>query len=116
MIDMVFLLLIFFLLTANFLRNEGIPINLPEAKTSTISHANHNLIVFVNAQGHIFLNNHQINLVSLYPRLCDLASKIHPSLMVKADKKAPVEVVIKIMDRARLAGITQIILATQQED
>ncbi len=116
LIDMVLLLLIFFLLTANFLRNEGIPINLPAAKSAVLQNEVSEITLVINANGKIFINQIPMDLASIYHFFCEkVKQKQKTTVVIKADKATPVEWVIKVMDRAKLAGIRKVFIATEKE-
>ncbi|RKY43600.1 MAG: biopolymer transporter ExbD [Candidatus Omnitrophota bacterium] len=116
LIDMVFLLLIFFLLTANFLREEGVSVRLPYAKTGTITQKTEELTVYLTANGKIFLEKKSLTLEQLYQIFCHKIGKTkHLMVTIKADKATPIEWVVRVMDRARLAGVRKIFIATERE-
>jgi len=115
LIDMVFLLLIFFLLTANFLREEGINVRLPYAKTATTMQKIEELTVYLTANGKIFLEKKPLTLEQLYQIFCHKIGKTnHLMVNIKADKATPIEWVIRVIDRARLAGVRKIFIATER--
>ncbi len=116
LIDMVFLLLIFFLLTANFLRNEGISVNLPAAKSATLQNATSEITVIIDPKGRIFIDQRQMDLAGVYHFFCERVKREQKvTVVIKADKTTPVEWVIKVMDRAKLAGIRKVFIATERE-
>jgi len=117
MIDMVFLLLIFFLLTANFLREEGMSIKLPTSKSSTLKEFPTQITVFINAKGEIFVDKIPTDMSKLYQIFCKKVQHLGKEVIVvvKADKLTPVEWVVKVMDRASLAGIKKLFIATERE-
>ncbi|RLB20428.1 MAG: biopolymer transporter ExbD, partial [Deltaproteobacteria bacterium] len=71
LIDIVFLLRIYFLLTTNFMVNEGIKIKLPQAKASS-PQTEKEITVYVDRQGRAFLGNKEISMGDLYRRLKDM--------------------------------------------
>jgi len=116
LIDMVFLLLIFFLLTANFLRNEGMSVNLPAAKSATLQNETSEITVIIDKKGRMFVGQTQMDLASIYHFFCEkVKQKQKDTVVIKADKTAPVEWVIKVMDRAKLAGVRKVFIATERE-
>jgi len=116
LIDMVFLLLIFFLLTANFLREGGISIRLPTAKTAVLQNGTSEITVFINATGEIFIDRTRMDLSRLYQLFCDKVKQGNKiTVVIKADKATPVEWVVKVMDRAKLAGVERLFIATERE-
>jgi biopolymer transport protein ExbD len=115
LIDMVFLLLIFFLLTANFLREEGISVRLPTARSASTIQESKELTIYLTAKGEIFLEKRRLNLEQLYQIFCDKTGASQLIVTIKADKATPVEWLVKVMDRARLAGVKKILIATERE-
>jgi len=114
LIDVVFLLLIFFMLTSSYIFQPGIKINLPRAVTSEVIQEK-NLVITVSAQDRIHLNNRPITLTQLNSSLKKAAGENLP-LLIKADRKASLGKVVKIWDMCREAGLTQINIATYQPE
>jgi biopolymer transport protein ExbD len=112
LIDVIFLLLIFFMLTSSFIFQPGIKINLPRAVTSEVIQEE-NLIITVSAENLIYLNNQAITLKQLKSHLQKAAAKNKP-LLIKADRKASLGRVVQIWDFCREVGLTQINIATNQ--
>lgn len=112
LIDVVFLLLIFFMLTSNFIFQPGIKINLPKAVTSEVIEEK-NLVITVSAEDLIYLNNRLVTLKQLKSHLEETARDDRP-LLIKADRKASLGKVVQIWDMCRETGLTQINIATNQ--
>ncbi len=112
LIDVVFLLLIFFMLTSSYIFQPGIKINLPRAVTSEVI-AEKDLVITVSAENLIYLNDYPISLKELKSHLEKAAEKGWP-LLIKADRKASLGNVVRIWDMSREAGLTQINIATDQ--
>ena len=112
LIDVVFLLLIFFMLTSSYIFQPGIKINLPKAVTSEAIHEQ-NLIITINDKDLIYLNNRPLTLKQLESHLKNAAREDRP-LLIKADRKASLGKVVQIWDMCREAGLTQINIATSE--
>ena len=112
LIDVVFLLLIFFMLTSSYIFQPGIKINLPKAVTSEAIHEQ-NLIITINDKDLIYLNNRLLALKQLKSHLKNAAAEDRP-LLIKADRKASLGKVVQIWDMCREAGLTQINIATSE--
>ena len=110
LIDVVFLLLIFFMLTSSYIFQPGIKINLPKAVTSEAIHEQ-NLIITINDKDLIYLNNRLLTLKQLKSHLKNAATEDRP-LLIKADRKASLGKVVQIWDMCRETGLTQINIAT----
>ena len=112
LIDVVFLLLIFFMLTSSYIFQPGIKINLPKAVTSEAIHEQ-NLIIAINDKDLIYLNNRLLTLKQLKSHLKNAATEDRP-LLIKADRKASLGKVVQIWDMCRETGLTQINIATSE--
>ena len=113
LIDCIFLLLIFFLLTSNFIFQPGIKINLPKAVTSEVVQEN-TLVITVTADNRFYLNEAPITLVELKDKLNRTSNKNKP-ILIKADRNVALGRVVSIWDFCRDIGIRQINIATNQE-
>ena len=112
LIDVVFLLLIFFMLTSNFVLQPGIRVRLPRAVTSEIIDSE-NLIVAVTAQDLLYLNYKPIQSAALQDLLNE-AARHNSSVLIKADVGSSVGKIVEIWDLCRRAGITKVNIATNQ--
>jgi len=110
LIDVVFLLLIFFMLTSSFIFQPGIKINLPKAITSEVIQEK-NLIIVIGSGGLVYLNNRPVTLEQLKSYLEKVANQKRP-LLIKADRQTSLGKVVQIWDICRDAGLTQINIAT----
>ena len=113
LIDVVFLLLIFFMLTSNFVFQPGIKVTLPKAITSEVI-SSENLVVTVTGQDLLFLNDQPITVTELVSKLKE-AHQENRSLLLKADTNASLGRVVEIWDLCRELGIPQINIATNQK-
>lgn len=115
LIDIVFLLLIYFLLTTNFMVDEGIGIQLPQAN-ATAARSEKEISIQIDHQGTVFLENRAVPLNELF-RL--LKEKIHgrPDLpvVIKADRSIALNQAVRVMDVAKAAGAGRLVLATEKE-
>lgn len=112
LIDVVFLLLIFFMLTSSYIFQPGIKINLPKAVTSEVIQEK-NLIITVSAEDLIYLDNRSVTLKQLKAHLQSAAKQDRP-LLIQADRQASLGKVVQIWDLCRETGLTQINIATNQ--
>ncbi|MBU1061681.1 MAG: biopolymer transporter ExbD [Candidatus Omnitrophica bacterium] len=113
LIDCIFLLLIFFLLTSNFIFQPGIKINLPKAVTSEVVQEN-TLVITVTSDNRFYLNEAPITFVELKSKLKGMSSNQKP-ILIKADRDVALGKVVNIWDFCRDIGVTQINIATNQE-
>ncbi len=114
LLDMVFILLIFFVVTTSFVKESGVDVHRPVAKTA-VTKEKANMIVGVTAEGHIFIEGKSIDVRSVRTRMERfLAETPEGSVVVVADKKSETGVVVQILDACRLAGITNISVAAKK--
>lgn len=113
MADLVFLLLIFFMLSSSFVMQPGIKVNLPAAVTSESQLGKH-IFLTVNESYQIFLNEEPIRLEDLPKRFEEVFQTDSDTLLiVKADKVVTHGFVVDIMDIAKSSGANKIAIATQ---
>lgn len=113
LIDVVFNLLIFFMLTSNFVFQPGIKVSLPKAITSEMI-SSENIVINVTGQDLLFLNDKPITINDLVSKLKE-AAEGNKSLLLKADTNASLGRVVEIWDMCRELGIPQINIATNQK-
>lgn len=115
LIDIVFLLLIYFLLTTNFMVDEGIKINLPQAKASA-PQTEQTITVYVDREGRSFLKDQEVSLGTLFTRLKEMiGSKKDKLVVVRADRSVILNKAVKVMDVAKAAGAGRLCLATEKD-
>ena len=115
LIDIVFLLLIYFLLTTNFMVDEGIKIKLPQAKASA-PQVEETITVYVDQQGRAFLGDQEVELSRLFDRLREMIGEQKDKLVVvRADRAVILNRAVKVMDVVKAAGAGRLCLATEKE-
>jgi biopolymer transport protein ExbD len=114
LIDIVFLLLIFFMLTSHFHVAAGVPIKLPKVTQSAYEGKSQEIICAIDREGSIYLKGEKTDLKALGPRLKTLAEKGELiQLVLQADKEVKHGRVVQVMDLAKSAGVSSIIIAAQ---
>jgi biopolymer transport protein ExbD len=115
LIDIVFLLLIYFLLTTNFMVEEGIKIKLPQAKASA-PQTEEVIVVYVDRQGRAFLGTQEVSLAMLFDRLREMiGEKQNKLVVIRADRAVILNKAVKVMDVAKAAGAGRLCLATEKD-
>jgi biopolymer transport protein ExbD len=113
LIDIVFLLLIFFMLTANFIMQPGIKITLPSA-TSAQEQPAQKIMVFISEDGTVCLNDETIYLDNLKDALqIEIDKSDEKIVILKADKKIDLGLAVKIMDISKESGARDVVIATE---
>jgi len=113
LIDMIFQLLIFFMLTSSFIMQPGIKVNLPKAVTSEVVKYD-NIEILVSSENVTYLNGKVVTSKELKALLRQAAKRDQP-ILIKADRRSSLGRVVEIWDMGRDLGITQINIATNQE-
>ena len=114
LIDIVFLLLVYFLLTTNFMVDEGIDIKLPQAEASR-PQTQEEITIYVDARGRAFFENREVPLSELYKRLQEKIGTAQDWLVViKADRTVVLNQAVAVMDVAKAAGAGRLCLATEK--
>ena len=115
LIDIVFLLLIYFLLTTNFLVDEGINIKLPQAKAAA-PQIEQEITIYVDKNGKAFLRDKEIPLNLLFTELKNMIGNQKDRLVIiKADRAVILNKAVKVMDLAKAAGAGRLCLATEKD-
>lgn len=113
MLDIVFIMLIFFIVTSSFVRESGVEVNRPEAANS-ITQKDTSIFVAVTSDNQIYIDKRVVDQERVQPALQQLiVEQPNASLVIQADKLAFNGTVIAVMDAAKSAGISQIALATE---
>lgn len=113
MLDVVFIMLIFFIVTASFVKQAGVEVNRPEAKTAT-SKEQANIIIAVTPTNEIWIDKRRVDPERVQANIERLhAENPQGSVIIQADKMATTETLVKVMDAARSAGIFDVSLATE---
>ncbi len=114
--DIVFLLLIFFMLSSTFVSEPGIKLNLPKTKTAEIDPDN-KIIVTVSPDETIYINDKRTTLDEVESEIkVLLMSKPSSPVILRADKNVKHGVVVSLLDKARLAGAKKLAVAAERSE
>lgn len=115
MIDIVFLLVIFFMVSTVFILNPGLKINLPEAQSSD-AQPEKDIVISITRSGTVFLNENVVDIKEITSRVRSIAEDSNKDMVIiKGDGDIKYELLIKVMDKVRMAGINKINLATKKK-
>ena len=115
LIDIVFLLLIFFMLTSHFVREDTLSIQLPEANTSQQSDKEA-IEIIIDAQGKWLYKNEILNADALSQVLHeDLLQRTDKQVRIRGDKSSNLASTVKLLDIAREAGATGVEIVTEKK-
>lgn len=115
MLDVVFIMLIFFIVTASFIKEAGIEVNRPEASTAS-KKENVNILVAVSATNEIWIDKRRVDkraVRSVIERMH--AENPKGAVVVQADNESNTETVAGVIDSARAAGVFDVSLATEND-
>jgi len=111
MLDVVFIMLIFFIVTASFVKESGIEISRPGASTATRKEKG-NILVAITANDQIWMNRRQVDPRALRANIERMhAENPQGSVIIQADVNAKTGLLVKVMDAARAAGVKSVSLA-----
>lgn len=114
LIDVVFLLLIFFMLTSSFVKEPAIDIKIPKAITGQILQEK-SAVITIDSKGAVYLDGREVEADDLKDRLKELAAD-EKSLRIRADEKTRIGKVVEVWDLCREVGIAQVSIATTTPD
>lgn len=113
MLDVVFIMLIFFIVTASFVKETGIDVNRPDAQTA-VPKEKANILIAIGPNGDIWIDRRRIDIRAVRANIERLkAENPQGSVVIQADKKAVTETLISVMDAARQAGVYNVSIAAQ---
>ena len=116
LVDVMFILIIFFLLSTTFIEQPNIKLDLPSAVHSEKSSVEPIALVTLGRGGEMFLNEKQVQKPDLEARLREALKRVaDKALVLRADKRVPYGSVIFVMDTAKQAGFTKIVATTTKE-
>ena len=118
MVDVMLVLLIIFMVSAPLL-TVGVPIDLPQSQAKSLDQDKEPLTISVNTKGEIFLQNSQIAVEELVPKLQAIAqargSNGEERIFVRGDRKVDYGTVMRVMGRLSAAGFRRVALVTEVE-
>jgi biopolymer transport protein ExbD len=114
MLDVVFIMLIFFIVTSSFVHESGVEVNRPQASHS-VSQKKAGVFIAITAANEIYIDKKIVDVERVQATLERmLTDQPETSLVIQADKRAYNGTVVKVMDAAKGAGIKHIALAAEQ--
>ena len=113
MLDIVFIMLIFFIVTTSFIKETGIDPNRPEAATAAAKPRG-NILIAISSTGQIWMNKRKVELAQIRPMVEGaLAENPESSAVIIADEEADTGTLIDLMDQVRLGGVANIAVAAE---
>ena len=115
LIDMVFILLIFFIVTTSFVKETGVDVSRPSAKTA-VKKELANILISITPNGEVWMDKRQVDRRAVRANVERMhAENPEGSVIILADKEAKTGLLIEVMDQARLAGVANVSIAAQRD-
>jgi biopolymer transport protein ExbD len=116
MLDVTFIMLIFFIVTASFVKESGMDVNRPDAATAVVKPMG-NILVAITPSGQIWIDKRQVDVRALRANLERLhAENPQGQVVIQADEDSKNGLLVAVMDAAKLAGIENVSIAAEQID
>ena len=116
MLDVVFIMLIFFIVTASFVKESGIDVNRPNAATAERKQRA-SILIAISKNNEVWIEKRRVDVRAVRANVERLlAENPQGSVVIQADEKSENGLFVKVMDQARLAGATSVAIAARNED
>lgn len=115
MLDIVFIMLIFFVVTTSFIKESGIDVNRPSAQTAEVKEHG-NILVAIDHAGQIWIDKRTVDIRAVRANVERLhAENPQGTVVIQSDQDAKTGLLVKVMDQIRLAGVERVSIAAQAE-
>lgn len=113
MLDIVFIMLIFFIVTTSFVKEAGIEVNKPDASNAT-KQKSANIFIAINENGDVWMDKREVDVERVRANIERmLAEQPTEVVIIQADEKAEHGKVVEVMDQVKAAGISRISVAAK---
>jgi biopolymer transport protein ExbD len=114
MLDIVFIMLIFFIVTTSFVKESGVSVSTPQAQTAS-QQENTNIFIAITAQGEVWIDRRPVDPRSVRAIVARLhADNPEGSVIIQSDEEAATGILVEVMDQVRLAGVEGIAIAADK--
>jgi biopolymer transport protein ExbD len=115
MLDVVFIMLIFFIVTASFVKEAGIDVNRPPAQTSQPKEKA-NILIAIDASGVVWIDRRQVDPRAVRANVERLhAENPQGTVVIQADEEAKTGILVQVMDSVRMAGVFDVAIAAPNQ-
>ncbi|MBW8189781.1 biopolymer transporter ExbD [Neiella marina] len=115
MLDVVFIMLIFFIVTSTFVKESGVDVTRPEAETAVVTESN-SIQIGITSANQVFMDKRQIDKRAIRANVeKSLAENPGAAVIIVADQDSNTSTLIEVMDQARLAGATSVSVASEDK-
>ena len=111
MLDVVFIMLIFFVVTTSFVKESGVDVNRPSAETAQRQERG-NIMVAIRPNGEIWIDGRAVDIRAVRAHIERLQAE-HPEgeVVIQGDRHAQIGLLVRVMDQIRLAGVANVSIA-----
>jgi len=113
LIDCVFILLIFFIVTTTFVEETGVEVDKPQAASGVRLEKN-SILLALTAEGQVVYGGREVGVAGVRPLVKRMLAKEDIPVIVQADQTVPSGLLVRVIDEAKLAGATKVSLATRK--
>ena len=114
MLDVVFIMLIFFIVTASFVKEAGVDVNRPNAETAEQQNRG-NIMIAIRPNGEVWVDRRPVDVRALRANVERLrAENPEGTVVILADKESQTGLLVEVMDQVRLAGVTNVAIAADE--
>jgi biopolymer transport protein ExbD len=114
MLDVVFIMLIFFIVTTSFVKESGVSVSSPQAQTAS-QQENVNIFIAITADGEVWVDRRPVDPRSVRAIVARLhADNPEGSVIIQADEDSATGMLVEVMDQVRLAGVEKIAIAADR--
>ena len=115
MLDIVFIMLIFFIVTTSFVKESGVTVSSPSAETAS-QQENANIFIAITAEGEVWIDRRPVDPRSIRAIVARMhADNPEGSVIIQSDEEASTRALVDVMDQVRLAGIEAIAIAANKK-
>lgn len=115
MLDVVFILLIFFIVSTSFVKETGVEVNSPTASTAAVQEQS-SLLIAIRPNSEIWIDQRIVDVRAVRANIERLlVENPNAGVVIQGDKNANLGLTVKVMDQVRLAGVTEISLSANQQ-
>jgi biopolymer transport protein ExbD len=114
LIDCVFILLIFFIVTTTFVEETGVEVDKPQAASASRLEKN-SILIAVTAKGEVVYGGREIGVSGVQPLVKRLIQKEELPVIVQVDQQVQAGLFVRVIDEAKLAGATKVSVATRKQ-
>jgi biopolymer transport protein ExbD len=114
LIDMVFILLIFFIVTTTFVEETGVEVDKPQAASAAQLEKN-SILIAITGKGQVVYGGREIGIAGVQPLVKRMIQKEELPVIVQSDQTVQASLLVRVIDEAKLAGARKVSISTRKE-